>query len=959
MIGVRLADGSFYPVLEEGVPKTKKLTLTTARDGQETAHIVLVRGRPGDSAKDLTFIRELFLSGLESVPAGTPDIELTLRLDKDSNLHAELSAPRLAQDWDYEAPRRTAGRLKKKRRGKNSGDFRVTLKYWQSAVPRDMTDEELAASGVYIRPNAVSLTAFVLLGLFICAVLAFVFFEVFRAPPQAPLGMIPVLPVQAFFFPCRAGPGLFRRLSARARALVLAALGTLCASCGADPPGELPMPAAELFATIREGNPEVLRSLDLASLDLEACVRRQPGALYYLACGLQDMNFTREAGVLLKTTFLHDSDPWRREAGRELAESLRGDDRPEDALAVALRYRELYPEDFRAQLIMMKALLVTGGYKELLACAEEFYSSASPGPPPEALARALFYRAQAEARLDHPRFAETVRVLFRSYPASAPHREAWDGLIEADKNSENLFSEEELAFFEAKVRLSGGDWKSAFAAYKNQSLRFADDPAFLREYAEILQRVRGWKEGIKELEDILPGVSRDARVICQEYLGRFYRLGGEYARSLVFFRGALEGLGARENIFPVRPGKETQKDRILWYLLAGALKISPDRMMRALPEYFPSLGDPAYFSDLFESLASGLVRVRGWKPLASLYLRLREAGWERESARYAFLLASAIRAGLYAPPQGQLPGEDELFEYALAHGQTYYRILAGLILKKDLSGEAGPLEFFLVSSAPRGPGAGEYFQAAAFENVRAAGSEDKLVEGFLDFGLGGRAVRAAQCLEHSLASETILRVAENEAAAGRYIDTLRLLQRASHRPGVVSGRRMLEALYPQAYFKEMSQVIATANLPPEVFYGLVREESYFDAAIGSHAGAVGLAQLMPETAREVAEKLKIPSPELTDPFTNLRIGAFYLRAQWERFGDGLSALAAYNAGTGRARQWRRQHRGLPEVLFVEALSLSETREYIRKVLVSAVHYGYLYHQKNPRETVRGIFKDFS
>jgi soluble lytic murein transglycosylase len=348
------------------------------------------------------------------------------------------------------------------------------------------------------------------------------------------------------------------------------------------------------------------------------------------------------------------------------------------------------------------------------------------------------------------------------------------------------------------------------------------------------------------------------------------------------------------------------------------------------------------------------VRLRDWERLVSLYEKLRGPGWEKESARCAFLLACALRAKLYAPPGGRLAKADELFAYAFAHGETYYRILAGLILKKDRPGGAGSPEFFLSASAPGGAS-----PMAADGGAQTDTGEDKFVQGFLDFGLGGRAARAAKSLERSLAPETILRVAQSEAAEGRYIDALRLLQRAARRPGVVPGRQMLEALYPQAYFEEMSQAIAAANLPPQVFYGLVREESYFDAAIGSHAGAVGLAQLMPETAREVAAKLKIPSPELTDPLTNLRIGSFYLRAQWERFGDGASALAAYNAGTTRARQWRKHTKDLPEVLFAEALSLSETREYIRKVLVAAVHYGYLYHQKNPRETVREIFKDFS
>jgi hypothetical protein len=191
MIGIKLADGSFYPVLEEGVPKTKKLTLTTARDNQEIVHVVLVRGRPGAKGGELVFIRELFLSGLEPAPGGAPDIELVLSVNKDLVLHARLNPPRFpAGDsgqpgWNYEAPRGPKGRGKA-RRGREE-DCGVTLKYWESDKPVFMSGEEFAATGVYIRPNAVSLTAFILLCLFICAVLAFVFYQAFKAPPQPPL----------------------------------------------------------------------------------------------------------------------------------------------------------------------------------------------------------------------------------------------------------------------------------------------------------------------------------------------------------------------------------------------------------------------------------------------------------------------------------------------------------------------------------------------------------------------------------------------------------------------------------------------------------------------------------------------------------------------------------------------------------------------------------------------------
>ncbi|MCL1818944.1 MAG: Hsp70 family protein, partial [Spirochaetaceae bacterium] len=228
MIGLKLADGSFYPLLEEGVPKTKKITLTTAQDNQETVHIVLVRGSRGDSGEDLVFIRELFLQGLRPAPRGVPDITLILSLNEDLELHAQLDAPEVPPDWNYEAPRGpSGGRLK-----------RSSPKYGESSVPSDMSAAELAAAGVFIRPNAVSLAAFVVLGFFICAVIAFAVFAVFRASVQAPLVQGVENPFRAVLFSC-----FFPAFRARKRSSVFTGLTALGAmgillSCVARPSEE-------------------------------------------------------------------------------------------------------------------------------------------------------------------------------------------------------------------------------------------------------------------------------------------------------------------------------------------------------------------------------------------------------------------------------------------------------------------------------------------------------------------------------------------------------------------------------------------------------------------------------------------------------------------------------------------------------------------------------------------------
>jgi soluble lytic murein transglycosylase len=163
---------------------------------------------------------------------------------------------------------------------------------------------------------------------------------------------------------------------------------------------------------------------------------------------------------------------------------------------------------------------------------------------------------------------------------------------------------------------------------------------------------------------------------------------------------------------------------------------------------------------------------------------------------------------------------------------------------------------------------------------------------------------------------------------------------------------VLRLYYPRGYAAEVEEACRQEGLPPAVFFALVREESHFDADIVSSAGAVGLTQLLPETAQEVARLLKIDQPDLRDPGQNLRIGARHLARLAARLQDLPKALLAYNAGAGRLRGWERGSAGLPSDLLVESAPFPETRRYVRKILASAVHYGELYYGLAPQDTVR-------
>jgi soluble lytic murein transglycosylase len=112
---------------------------------------------------------------------------------------------------------------------------------------------------------------------------------------------------------------------------------------------------------------------------------------------------------------------------------------------------------------------------------------------------------------------------------------------------------------------------------------------------------------------------------------------------------------------------------------------------------------------------------------------------------------------------------------------------------------------------------------------------------------------------------------------------------------------------------------------------------------------------MSETAADSARWLRMEEYDLRDPEQNLRIGAHHFSRLLMRLEDIPKALMAYNAGLSRLRSWERSFAGLPSDLLAEAAPYPETRNYIRKILVSAVYYGALYYDMSLEQTVLLFF----
>lgn len=154
-------------------------------------------------------------------------------------------------------------------------------------------------------------------------------------------------------------------------------------------------------------------------------------------------------------------------------------------------------------------------------------------------------------------------------------------------------------------------------------------------------------------------------------------------------------------------------------------------------------------------------------------------------------------------------------------------------------------------------------------------------------------------------------------------------------------------MYPLPYPAQVFDAAAQSEVPAHLIYAIMREESRFETDAVSRAGAIGLMQLMPDTARRVARGKEL-GPDvgnrLDDPTVNVAIGTWYaseLLAQ----GDGSVAwmLAAYNAGPGAAKRWLPAGvSGDDAIAAVESIDYRETRGYVKRVVESANVYHALY-----------------
>ena len=150
--------------------------------------------------------------------------------------------------------------------------------------------------------------------------------------------------------------------------------------------------------------------------------------------------------------------------------------------------------------------------------------------------------------------------------------------------------------------------------------------------------------------------------------------------------------------------------------------------------------------------------------------------------------------------------------------------------------------------------------------------------------------------------------------------------------------------YPIAFSAEVSRAAKEFDLPEELIYAVILTESSFNPEAISHSNAKGLMQLTDDTNEWTAMILReeLESERIFEPEMNIRRGCCLLSYLLKEFGSVETALAAYNAGIGRVRNWLKMEEYSKNGITLDEIPITETRNYVKKVTSARDKYKELY-----------------
>jgi soluble lytic murein transglycosylase len=152
--------------------------------------------------------------------------------------------------------------------------------------------------------------------------------------------------------------------------------------------------------------------------------------------------------------------------------------------------------------------------------------------------------------------------------------------------------------------------------------------------------------------------------------------------------------------------------------------------------------------------------------------------------------------------------------------------------------------------------------------------------------------------------------------------------------------------FPMGFDQQIKQHASKYSISPAWAFAVTRRESSFMSDANSPAGARGLMQVMPNTAKQLMRKKDLPKSYLFNSANNINLGTMYLRRLLDKHqGNQILATAAYNAGPYRVKKWVEGEKAIPADVWIENIPFKETRNYVKSVLA----YQQIYHLKSGKK----------
>ncbi len=311
---------------------------------------------------------------------------------------------------------------------------------------------------------------------------------------------------------------------------------------------------------------------------------------------------------------------------------------------------------------------------------------------------------------------------------------------------------------------------------------------------------------------------------------------------------------------------------------------------------------------------------------------------------------------------------------ALARDQklTYYGMLAagglaeaGETSLQGVKGEPAPAAAAAATSGPSsdeapGPASAPAAPPAASDQVRPTGSaafrfHESRARELVRLGFLAEApLELSAARDAAITREQKLDLAHLSIAAEYFHGALNIVRTTlpAELESSAGDGEIYRLAYPRAYERWVTSVSAQYRYSPSVLWAIMREESTFRPEVVSPVGAIGLLQIMPYTGEEIAAGLGVKgfTPDrLYEPETNIGFSAWYVRKLIAKYGGNEAlAIAGYNAGPEAVDRWLKQRGDLSLDEFIEEIPYTETRRYVKRVLMSYGIYEALYGKGVPR-----------